>query len=122
MNSSLSAESLNSARLIANRLKAQTIESDHIKKEHYIIPLMRFFQDSIDLERALEIDRQECVLQADYEIYNLFKAMIGPNKQHLELTDFRMILERHFSLNVSFEDLRLGIRRQFPLMDRSNVD
>jgi hypothetical protein len=45
MTSSLSAESLNpnSARLIANRLKAKTIESDHIKKEQYIVPLMKFF-------------------------------------------------------------------------------
>ena len=37
--------------------------SDAKRNELYIAPLMTFFQESIDLERTLEIDRQECVLQ-----------------------------------------------------------
>ena len=35
----------------------------------YIEPLMNFFHDSIDFERAMEINKQDLILQDDYSIF-----------------------------------------------------
>jgi hypothetical protein len=32
-------------------------------------PLMKFFHDSIDFERVMEINKQELILQDDYSVY-----------------------------------------------------
>ena len=50
---------------------------------------MKFFHDCIDFERTIEIDKQELVLQEDYSIYNVFKALIGPGKKFLLLCDLQ---------------------------------
>ena len=43
----------------------------------YIEPLMKFFHDSIDFERVMEINKQELILQDDYSIYQIFNIMSG---------------------------------------------
>ena len=43
----------------------------------YVEPLMKFFHDSIDFERVMEINKQELILQDDYSIYQIFNIMSG---------------------------------------------
>ena len=42
-----------------------------LQKPHvpYMEPLIKFFHDSIDFERVLEINRQELVLQDDFSVF-----------------------------------------------------
>ena len=35
----------------------------------YIEPLMKFFHDSIDFERVMEINKQELILQDDFSVF-----------------------------------------------------
>ena len=65
----------------------QSLTSEQVKHKLYVQPLMKFFHDCIDFERTIEIDKQELVLQEDYSIYNVFKALIGPGKKFLLLCD-----------------------------------
>jgi|TARA_B110000305_G_C19037469_1_gene446592 hypothetical protein len=43
-------------------------------------PLMKFFHDSIDFERVMEINKQELILQDDYSIYHIFNILSGSIK------------------------------------------
>lgn len=61
--------------------------SDQVKHKLYVQPLMKFFHDCIDFERSVEINKQELVLQEDYSIYSVFKALAGPGKKFLVLCD-----------------------------------
>ena len=76
---------------------------------------MRFFHDCIDFERTMEINKQEIVLQEDYSIYNVFKALAGPGKKFLPLIDLHTILTKIFNVKYSIKDTRLAVMRQFPL-------
>ena len=76
---------------------------------------MRFFHDSIDFERTMEINKQEMVLCEDYSIYNVFKALAGPGKKFLSLPDMHAMLTKIFSLKYSYRDTLLAVMRQFPL-------
>ena len=38
---------------------------------------MKFFHDSIDFERVMEINKQELILTDDYSIYQIFNIMAG---------------------------------------------
>ena len=82
-----------------------------MKHKLYVQPLMKFFHDCIDFERTIEIDKQELVLQQDYSIYNVFKALVGPGKKFLLLCDLQAILARTFNLHFSYESLRLSMFR-----------
>ena len=70
-----------------HRRGIQSMTSEQVKHKLYVQPLMKFFHDCIDFERTIEIDKQELVLQEDYSIYNVFKALIGPGKKFLLLCD-----------------------------------
>jgi len=72
---------------------------------------MKFFHDCIDFERTIEIDKQELVLQEDYSIYNVFKALIGPGKKFLLLCDLQAILGRNFNLHFSYTNMKLAMLR-----------
>jgi hypothetical protein len=49
----------------------------------YMEPLMKFFHDSIDFERVMEINKQELILQDDYSIYQIFKMLAGKEESCL---------------------------------------
>jgi len=72
---------------------------------------MKFFHDCIDFERTIEIDKQELVLQEDYSIYNVFKALIGPGKKFLLLCDLQAILGRNFNQHFSYTNMKLAMLR-----------
>lgn len=72
---------------------------------------MRFFHDSIDFERTMEINKQEVVLQEDYSIYNVFKALAGPGKKFLPLPDLNSRLMKTFNVCHSYNDVKLAIMR-----------
>ena len=72
---------------------------------------MKFFHDCIDFERTIEIDKQELVLQDDYSIYNVFKALVGPGKKFLLLCDLQAILARTFNVHFSYEGMKLAMTR-----------
>lgn len=76
---------------------------------------MRFFHDSIDFERTMEINKQELVLQEDYSIYNVFKAIAGPGKQFLPLPDLHQRLQKTFNVHHSYKEVKMAIMRQFPI-------
>jgi len=61
--------------------------SSQKKINQYNKPLMLFFHNCIDFERRNEINKQELVLQEDFSIYNVFKALAGPGRKFLALCD-----------------------------------
>lgn len=89
--------------------------SDEMKHKLYVQPLMKFFHDCIDFERTMEINKQEVVLQEDYSIYNVFKALAGPGKKFLPIGDLQAILTKIFNVSHSLRDTKLAVMRQFPL-------
>ena len=46
---------------------------------------MKFFHDSIDFERVMEINKQELILQDDYSIYQIFNMLSGKDQASLNL-------------------------------------
>ena len=85
--------------------------SSEMKHKLYVQPLMRFFHDSIDFERTMEINKQEIVLQEDYSIYNVFKALAGPGKKFLPLPDMHQRLCKTFNVNYTYKEIKLAIMR-----------
>ena len=61
--------------------------SEQKKINQYNKPLMLFLHNCIDFERRNEINKQELVLQEDFSIYNVFKALAGPGRKFLALCD-----------------------------------
>lgn len=96
--------------------------SDEMKHKLYVQPLMRFFHDCIDFERTMEINKQEIVLQEDYTIYNVYKALAGPGKKFLPLPDLHAILAKIFNVKYSYRDIKLAVMRQFPLEYETRVE
>jgi hypothetical protein len=76
---------------------------------------MKFFHDCIDFERTIEINKQELVLQEDFSIYSVFKALAGPGKKFLLLCDLQQIMAKMFKVKLSYKDMKLAMLRQFPL-------
>ena len=72
---------------IKNKKNLQNMTSEQMKHKLYVQPLMKFFNECIDFERTMEINKQELVLQEDYSIYNVFKSLAGPGKKFLPLCD-----------------------------------
>ena len=60
---------------------------EQVKHKLYFQPLMKFFHDCIDMERTIEITKQELVVQEDYSIYTVFKSMVGPGRKYLLLRE-----------------------------------
>jgi len=61
---------------------------------------MNFFQDCIDFERMVEIDKQELVLQPDYNVYTIFHDFSG-GARHLSMTGLAFYLERKYQLSFT---------------------
>ena len=70
---------------------------------------MKFFHDCIDLERSIEIKKQELVLKEDYSIYNVFKALAGPGKKYLFLRDLQGVLADNFGIRLNYPNMKLAI-------------
>ena len=62
--------------------KNPTLQPHHVP---YMEPLMRFFHDSIDFERVMEINKQELILCDDYSIYQIFNTLSGVERATLNL-------------------------------------
>ena len=76
---------------------------------------MKFFHDCIDFERAIEINKQELVLKEDYSIYNVYKALAGPDKKFLFLRDLQGVLADNYGIRLNYPNMKLAIQRQFPI-------
>jgi hypothetical protein len=90
----------------------------------YIEPLMKFFHDSIDFERVMEINKQELILQDDYSIYQIFNIMSGKEQAslNLPLVDLQTTLSKMFNVKFSYKEIKLALIRQFPISAASRVE
>ena len=79
----------------------------------YIEPLMKFFHDSIDFERVMEINKQELILQDDYSIYQIFNIMSGKEQAslNLPLVDLQTTLSKMFNVKFSYKEIKLALIR-----------
>ena len=48
--------------------------------------------------------------------------MVGPGNSSLSISDFRGMLIQHFGLELGYDQLKLAIRRQFPLDGSTQVN
>ncbi len=60
--------------------------------------LMKLFHDSVDYDRILEIDKQELVLQPDYNPFLLYRLFTGADSQYLTVDSFSKLLISHFEI------------------------
>jgi len=74
---------------------------------------MKFFHDSIDFERVMEINKQELILQDDYSIYQIFNIMSGSMvaQLNLPLVDLQTTLSKSFNVKFSYKEIKLGLIR-----------
>eukprot|EP00347_Sterkiella_histriomuscorum_P020366 403338084 len=75
--------------------------------------LMKFFHDCVDFDRIIEIDKQELVLQQDYNIYLIYRLFTG-GSGNLSLQILKDLLGSHFDLTFNYEEIRQAISRQLP--------
>lgn len=73
--------------------------------------LMKLFHDSIDYDRIIEIDKQELVLQPDYNPFLLYRLFTGGQDQYLSVQAFSQLLETHFGIAHSFLDISVMLQR-----------
>lgn len=52
------------------------------------------------------------MLQEDFSIYNVFKALAGPGRKFLALCDLQLILGKHFDALFSYTDICTALFRQ----------
>ena len=85
---------------------------------------MKFFHDSIDFERVMEINKQELILQDDYSIYQIFNIMSGKEQAalNLQLVDLQTTLSKRFNVKFSYKEIKLGLIRQFPISAANRVE
>lgn len=91
----------------------------------YIEPLMKFFHDSIDFERVMEINKQELILQDDYSIFQVFNMLTGSDKKsnlNLALLDLQTSLSKFFNVKFSYKEIKLALIRQFPISASGRVE
>ena len=74
---------------------------------------MKFFHDSIDFERVMEINKQELILQDDYSIYHIFNMLAGKEQAalNLPLVDLQTNLSKLFSVKFSYKEIKLALIR-----------
>lgn len=65
---------------------------------------MKFFHECIDFDRIVEIDKQELVLQPDYNIYLIYRLFTG-NQPHLSIQILKDLMVSHFDLRFTFEEV-----------------
>lgn len=61
-------------------------------------------------------------MKPDYEIYAVFKSLIGPGRKYLYLRNFQAILEQNWDIMVPHAKMKLAIARQFPIDTMERVD
>lgn len=87
---------------------------------------MKFFHDSIDFERVMEINKQELILQDDYSIYHIFNILSGSTKGNtvlnLPLVDLQTNLSKLFNVKFSYKEIKLALIRQFPISAATRVE
>jgi hypothetical protein len=66
---------------------------------------MKLFHDSVDYDRIIEIDKQELVLQPDYNPYLLYRLFTGTTSNYLTFESLSTLLSSHFEIQHSFLDL-----------------
>jgi hypothetical protein len=59
---------------------------------------MKLFHDSVDYDRIIEIDKQELVLQADYNPYLLYRLFTGTTSNYLTFESLSNLLASHFEI------------------------
>jgi hypothetical protein len=76
-------------------------------------PLMKFFHDSIDFERVMEINKQELILQDDYSIYAIFNMLSGKEQAalNLPLVELQTNLSKLFNVKFSYKEIKLALIR-----------
>lgn len=88
-------------------------------------PLVKFFHDSVDFERIMEINRQELILQDDFSIYQLFTMLTDDGKgakNGLSLVNFQTNLNKFFNVKFSYKDIKLALIRQFPISYAGRIE
>ena len=101
--------------------KNQGLQRPHVP---YIEPLIKFFHDSIDFERVMEINKQELILQDDYSIYQIFNILAGKQQAalNLPLVDLQTNLSKFFNVKFSYKEIKLALIRQFPISAAGRVE
>ena len=61
-------------------------------------------------------------MKDDYEIYAVFKALIGPGRKYLYLRNLQAVLEQNWDIMVPFQHIKLAITRQFPIDTMERVE
>lgn len=90
----------------------------------YIEPLMKFFHDSIDFERVMEINKQELILKDDFSVYHIFNMLAGRETGaiNLPLVDLQTQLSKMFNVKFSYKEIKLALIRQFPISACGRVE
>ena len=90
----------------------------------YVEPLMKFFHDSIDFERVMEINKQDLVLADDYSVYHVFSCLKSGNDSTgtLPLVDMQTSLSKNFNVKFSYKEIKLAMIRQFPITSSHKVE
>lgn len=76
--------------------------------------LTKLFHDSIDYDRIIEIDKQELVLQPDYNPFLIYRLFTGGAEPYLTIEALSRLLETHFGIAHSFLDVSVMLQRQLP--------
>lgn len=85
---------------------------------------MKFFHDSIDFERVLEINKQELILSDDFSVFQIFNVLKGTNENSLNLpmVDLQTQLSKNFNVKFSYKEIKLALMRQFPISSSHRVE
>lgn len=115
-----------------SKTKGLIRKKDQLQPSHatYIEPLMKFFHDSIDFERVMEINKQELVLQDDFSVYAIFNILKGvdPNGANKEASlvlpqvDLQTQLSKLFNVKFSYKEIKLALMRQFSISSSQRVE
>ena len=85
---------------------------------------MKFFHDSIDFERVMEINKQDLVLSDDYSVYHVFNILKSGNESvlTLPLVDMQTALSKNFNVKFRYKEIKLAFIRQFPITSSNKVE
>ena len=85
---------------------------------------MKFFHDSIDFERVMEINKQELILKDDFSVYTIFNMLSGKDAGaiNLPLVDLQTQLSKLFNVKFSYKEIKLALIRQFPISACGRVE
>ena len=74
---------------------------------------MKFFHDSIDFERVMEINKQDLILSDDYSVFHVFNVLKSGNNSTgvLALVDMQTSLSKSFNVKFSYKEIKLALIR-----------